>query len=433
MTTQDVDPDTFYRVGKRLFELAGEMYSAFDVNVKMLGDTGAMAGSDDAGTAWASSYDTRVDEVLGGGQRLDRSAGKLRRRGHPGRPQPRRRRTQCDPQRRRAGTGETTGTSQRRRSALCATVSRWPRKGLIDNAIGLADQIGVPVPDGDTDKVDKAAQAWDRLATVYQTTNVVTALDVNADMFSDTKSPEVEFIAKDLGELRDATQAILDGCAELAQSCNDYRAALDELRETLEGILKDLAIELGATAAIGIAASFITFGVGAVAATAKTAHTITKFAKIITTAVSAWKVSKNIAKGVKKARDIAAIRQRLQRLKNLGRRKKGEEPKPPPPRKFPPSQANDKVPAEWGSGKPNNKGVGQRWEDPSNPGNGIRIDEGVPGHTFPSQQGDHVIVRVDGQVIGRDGKPISGSIKDNAENAHIPLEEWLQWTNWAHP
>lgn len=29
MTVQDVDPETFYGVGARLFELAGDMYDAF--------------------------------------------------------------------------------------------------------------------------------------------------------------------------------------------------------------------------------------------------------------------------------------------------------------------------------------------------------------------------------------------------------------------
>ena len=65
MTVQDVDPATFYWVGTRLFELAGDVYDAFAVNVNILGQTAAMAGTDDAGTAWATSYDGRASEVLG--------------------------------------------------------------------------------------------------------------------------------------------------------------------------------------------------------------------------------------------------------------------------------------------------------------------------------------------------------------------------------
>lgn len=43
-----------------------------------------------------------------------------------------------------------------------------PGTGLLDDALGLVEQIGVPVPDGDTVKVDKAAQAgtgWRRCIT----------------------------------------------------------------------------------------------------------------------------------------------------------------------------------------------------------------------------------------------------------------------------
>lgn len=328
MTVQDVDPETYYGVGARLFELAGDMYDAFQVNVTMLGETGAMAGSDDAGTAWAASYDARVGEVLGAVNdltlALENYGGVIIQAGYnhavaehnatPGAGAP------------PVKPPEPVSVA----GVLSAPPSAGgPGKGLIDNAIGLADQVGVPVPDGDTEKIDKAAQAWDRLATVYQTKTVVEALEVNARRFSDTKSPEVELIGRDLLELRDATKAILDSCAELSKSCNDYRTALDELRNNIGGILEDLAIELGATAAIGIAASFVTFGVGAVAATAKAAHTITKFAKIIGLAVASWKMTKNIGKGVQKIADIAKVRKQLERIKNLGRKGKGDEPKPP--------------------------------------------------------------------------------------------------------
>jgi hypothetical protein len=127
---------------------------------------------------------------------------------------------------------------------------------------------------------------------------------------------------RDLEELRDAMTAVTDGCAELSQSCKDYKSALDDLRNQLEGILEDLAVELAVTAAIGIAASFVSFGAGAVAGTAKAAQSITKFARIISEAVGVWKISKNIASGVKKARDIAGLRAKLQRFINMGRKKK---------------------------------------------------------------------------------------------------------------
>ena len=63
--TQDVDTEQFYGTGNRLFELAGTVYATFNSVVSSLAETGSMAGSDDAGTAWATSYDARATEILG--------------------------------------------------------------------------------------------------------------------------------------------------------------------------------------------------------------------------------------------------------------------------------------------------------------------------------------------------------------------------------
>jgi hypothetical protein len=324
--TQDVDSETYYSVGRRMFELAGDVYDAFAVNVGILGDTGAMAGTDDAGAAWAASYDGRAKEVLDSvndlTKALENYGGVVIQAGYnhavaeynatPGNRGP-------SPQR----PPEPASVG----GVLSAPPSAGgPGKGLLDDALGLVEQVGVPVPDGDTIKVDKAAQAWDRLATVYQTKTVVEALEVNARAFSDTQSPEVEFIAKDLRELRDATSSILAACRELSQSCKDYKAALEDLRTQLEDILTDLAVELAATAVISIFAACVSFGLGAAAGTAKAAHTVTKFATTIRSAVGAWKISKRISEGVQKAHDIAGIRKRLERIKNLGRKAKPEEP-----------------------------------------------------------------------------------------------------------
>ena len=262
MTSQDVDPETYYAVGTGLFEKAGELYDAFNVNVASsaapapwLVLTMQVAHGQPPTTAVSSKYWER--------QRSDQGHGELRRRGHPGRLQPRHRRTQRHARQSRSRAVETARARECVRCPVSSTFSRWPGQGSID-AIGLMQQVGVPVPDGDTDKVSTAAGAWDRLATVYQTKTIVEALEVDARAFRDTHSPEVEYIVRDLEELRDATSSVLDGCAELSQSCKDYESALGDLRTQLKGILNDLAVELAVTATVAIAASFISFGAGAV-------------------------------------------------------------------------------------------------------------------------------------------------------------------------
>ncbi|WP_204070719.1 Hint domain-containing protein [Sphaerisporangium krabiense] len=99
----------------------------------------------------------------------------------------------------------------------------------------------------------------------------------------------------------------------------------------------------------------------------------------------------------------------------------------------PTGQPISKIPPEWGPGRPNKKGVGTRWQDPKNQGSGVRIDKGDPNNPQPTQQRDHVIVRDHGKVIGRNGKPIDGSIREHPEDAHIPFSEWSKWSQWNKP
>ena len=98
-----------------------------------------------------------------------------------------------------------------------------------------------------------------------------------------------------------------------------------------------------------------------------------------------------------------------------------------------PNTVMDSVPKEWGEGQPNRKDEGWRWTDPKDEGNGVRIDRGSLINSQPSQQIDHVVVRYGGKVIGKDGNPIIGPIRDNAEQAHIPLEEYVKWRHWYKP
>jgi hypothetical protein len=95
-------------------------------------------------------------------------------------------------------------------------------------------------------------------------------------------------------------------------------------------------------------------------------------------------------------------------------------------------QGAAKVPGDWGAGIANSKGPGTRWFDPANKGNGIRIDEGNPNSSWPSQQVDHVVVRSGGSILGPEGSPIVGSLIENPQ-AHIPLTGWLGWAEWNVP
>ncbi|GAA2418704.1 CdiA C-terminal domain-containing protein [Mycolicibacterium llatzerense] len=327
--TQDVDPQTYYDVGKGLYEKAGTVYNAFKTSVATLGETGSMAGSTDDGKAWAQSYDSRAADVLGAvndlTKALENYGGVIIQAGYNHAMAE----YNANPSRKGAPPVRPADPASVAGELTAPPSAGGPGTGLIEN-IGVLEHIGIPVPDGDTDKLGKASTAWNQLATGPGTTGVVQALGGNAAKFRDTKSPEVDYIVKDLDELHQAADAVLGSCAELAQSCSEYKTSLDELRTKMKETVEDLVEELAISAAIGIATAFLSAGVGAFAATAKAAASIKKYAGIIRGFIETWKISKNIKSGVKKAHDVAGIRKRLERIKNLGRKGKGEEPKPEP-------------------------------------------------------------------------------------------------------
>lgn len=90
------------------------------------------------------------------------------------------------------------------------------------------------------------------------------------------------------------------------------------------------------------------------------------------------------------------------------------------------------IPHSWGAGQATNSGIGVRFQDPSNPGNSVRIDMGRPNSPLPSQQVDHVVVNRDGRIIDRSGAPIGGPLSANPA-AHIPAGDDSGWSSWNRP
>lgn len=98
-----------------------------------------------------------------------------------------------------------------------------------------------------------------------------------------------------------------------------------------------------------------------------------------------------------------------------------------------PRDVLEKIPIEWGLGKPNKDGIGWRWENPSNKGDGVRIDQAVPGSNHATQRVDHVIIRTGGTVRDQNGTPLPGSIETFPLKAHIPLRIYRSWQSWNKP
>lgn len=145
--------------------------------------------------------------------------------------------------------------------------------------------------------------------------------------------------------------------------------------------------------------------------------------------MTGWKISKSISTGVKRAHDVAGIRQRLQRIKNLGRKAKDEEPKPPPPKR-------DLADLFAQGSKPKaseleDYALSQGWTKTQTPNgppkyvdeNGVvrmTIKQGSP--RTPGSEQPHVELRdATGQRVDPFGNPVTRTSTDN----HTPIDwDW---------
>lgn len=200
-----------------------------------------------------------------------------------------------------------------------------PGSGLIDDGLEIASAVGIPIPDGDPDKLLAAADTWDKLAKSGGIGGLAQKLEGVASSFDAVTAPEASYIDEDIRELKTAAEDIVTMCSDLAQSCRDQKAAIDDLRDKLKGILQDLAeeiaIEVATTVVFSIVAGALSAGFGAAAVAAakagKLATKIATYARRIADLVSAAK----LAAKVKLKNAARPILDKLQRILDMTKSK----------------------------------------------------------------------------------------------------------------
>ncbi|MEU2041200.1 polymorphic toxin type 24 domain-containing protein [Nocardia niwae] len=206
-----------------------------------------------------------------------------------------------------------------------------PGQGIVDKGINIVSHIGIPVPDGDTGKLAKAADAWDRLGTIYQNTNARDKITIAASLFDSVTADDAGHIRDDLKSLANSIDQLLTACTQISQSCIAYKEALTELRAEIEGFLKSLATDLAIDAAITIGLALISFGAGAVTA-GKALVTVQKWAGKIKDGILAWRGRKALQiAGLKQEAKDAVVKARkvVTDLRDRLRKKADDLPKPP--------------------------------------------------------------------------------------------------------
>ncbi|WP_188543644.1 colicin D domain-containing protein [Rhodococcoides trifolii] len=330
MTVLDVDPAVYYDAGSSCARLAQGFFTAVDSHVRELDSCGNMAGSYDEAEAWALSYDGRavetVDTIRALAEALHHYGEVLIQLGFN--------HATADYDAAR-GLGPEVGEPPVKPPApsspgfVCwiPLPSAGGDGGLLDSGLGLVETIGITVPDGDTGRLDGAAQSWRAIASEPALSTLPSELSKLATTFQDITAPETEFIDNDLRTMQGTADDVLSALTELASSCDEHRQALDELRSRLlnelSGLADELLKELAITAALGVAASLVTFGIGAVAATARAASVAARFAQPLRRIIEVWKSAKNLGRGVGRERDLRRRQSELERIKEIGSRNVG--------------------------------------------------------------------------------------------------------------
>ncbi|WP_342801625.1 hypothetical protein [Nocardia sp. No.11] len=266
MTVLDVAPQVYYDAATACNTAASGLMTAFQSGMYSLKETSGMAGSVGDGKTWADSYDTRARELwkmsLDMVLALDGYASVLNQAGYnhaladhnpaSGVPEPQL------PTLNPAFTG-----SLDQLIFTLPTSAGGDGRGIVDDGLELAAKVGIPIPDGDTGKLSRAADLWNAMATHESVTAVATELERVAAMFDQVTSPDANFIDEDLRELKTAASDISGAYGEIAQACRDQKQAHDDLREqlrkTLEDLGKALLEEIAINAAIAVATSFVSF------------------------------------------------------------------------------------------------------------------------------------------------------------------------------
>lgn len=318
----NVDFGSYYAVGRACFGLEDAFQTAFLTETEALADCGGMAGVDEAGVAWGKAYDQRVTELLGMasnlGEALEQVGGVIVQAGYnhylaeynsivdrTGSP-----------------TAMPSVPDPTCRIYGCPPSAGGPSHGLRDDAkslIRLADKVGLPVPDGDTGKLQTSADAWNRLHTAHSS-NLASVLKNAAGVLQRNDSEDAQQLSQKLLDMQGAIDDVLGACGDLSTFCADQKSALDNLRhKILTDILKELCLALGADMVLSFAASFFTFGASAFVGAGATEGIVATFAVRVTEAVKTWSTAKRLRESEIVVRDLSKSRAVVLEAKGLRR------------------------------------------------------------------------------------------------------------------
>jgi hypothetical protein len=284
----DVDPEVFDAASK-IF--GADMFSQLDKArsglESGLSGSGAMAGSDPAGTTWATSYDDAaktVHSIVGDlGTACTTLAAMLQQTGF------------------NHGMAESASDPSRSEPTppdRSSYVPAQPNLPDLPSAHGgssgppalwwlIEHTVGYVWPNGDPGKLRAAAGAWTTAADAVNVTSIYVSEALEAIVTQ--KSPEMSDAFAVCQGMGSHIDDVSSACRDLSKACADFAAGIDKAHQDVEDELVSLAEWTAGIEAGGLLLGMVTFGGGEAAAqaaeAARVAATATRVGKIIQTVI----------------------------------------------------------------------------------------------------------------------------------------------------
>lgn len=368
----EVDSGGYISAASSLETANGRAADAHATLTAKLGGSGGMGGSDKSSEDFVANYDSGAAAVLGamsdlvtafgtlatiaeasGANHADADAGSVHGKRAGG-----------DPGHNRVNPVSVSGYSPP--SALGSDAADTPQFWDI-----MLDYLeGWAWPSADTGRLHDAASAWDGAASSLEGLSAYS--EVADTQLGNQRSPEIPAARQAVGEVKQAAADIAFGCRELATSCRDYATQVESTKDTVEGLMKSLAIEVGITAAAAGVASFFTAGLAAGGGAALVAARAVNYARRIISALQAIRAVRavfTLVRTVDKLTDVTCILRKFRSARAMRRRPTGKLPTKGKPNSYGYDKSGKRLPysnSRPGYGK---NQVDEVWENAKN-GNG---------------------------------------------------------------
>ncbi|MGY4103921.1 polymorphic toxin type 34 domain-containing protein [Nocardia sp. R16R-3T] len=260
----NVDPQTYYDAAAKCGKVNSEILSALSTLWNSLQDSGQMAGSYEKVAKWAADYDEKTADLLSTCASLSNALANfsniLNTAGNnwgysnwKANPDPAKGAAPSPP------FHVPQGLVFQNDITPPPSAFGGSAKGLDTSVPGLLDQIGYTVPNGDTDRVNSAADAWRKFAESSAIKNAQADIKaiVNDIHSAKTEAPDVADVEAHLTTLSNGAAAITSVSVSLSGAVGEHHTNLVAFRSDLDGhvnsLMKELFwIALGTVAAVAL-------------------------------------------------------------------------------------------------------------------------------------------------------------------------------------